>query len=190
MIAGYCWPQSGVAGDTVELMVSATGGSCRMEVLRIGASEQLVGAWEVAVGEQPVPDDCATEGCGWTPSLSIDIDPAWQPGFYLVRLTAGDGEVAEAFFVVRAAEPTETLLVLSTSTWAAYNDWGGPSFYTGGHESSQHRPLPRGFLDKPDPHRYRVARFPQLPRPEVNEYFDNYSYWSVRRAGPTGNGSS
>ncbi|MDE0319263.1 MAG: hypothetical protein OXI97_05225 [Acidimicrobiaceae bacterium] len=179
MIAGYCWPHSGSAGDTVDLMVSATGGSCRVDVLRIGASEQLAGTWEVTVGEQPVPGDCATEGCGWDPSLSIDIDPAWQPGFYLVRLTAGDGEVAEAFFVVRAAEPSETLLVLSTSTWAAYNDWGGPSFYTGGHESSQHRPLPRGFLDKPDPHRYRVARFGQLPRSEVDEYFDNYSYWSA-----------
>ena len=165
MIAGYCWPHSGVAGDSIDLMVSASGGSCRVEVLRIGAAEQLVETWDLAAGEQPVPDDCATEGCGWTPSLSLSIDPAWLPGFYLVRLHGTDSEVAEAFFVVRAAEPSETLLVLSTSTWAAYNDWGGPSFYTGGHESSQHRPLPRGFLDKPDPHRYRVARFGQLPRP-------------------------
>ena len=179
MIAGYCWPQSGVAGDAIDLMVSADGGSCQVEVLRVGAAEQAVGSWDVAVAEQPVPDDCATEGCGWAPTLTMRIDAAWQPGFYLVRLHAADGEVAEAFFVVRAVEPGETLLVLSTSTWAAYNDWGGPSFYTGGHESSQHRPLPRGFLDKPDPHRYRVAGFGQLPRDEVNDYFANYSYWSA-----------
>ncbi|WP_420626725.1 N,N-dimethylformamidase beta subunit family domain-containing protein [Candidatus Poriferisodalis sp.] len=179
MIAGYCWPHSGVAGDTIDLMISAVGGSCGVEVLRIGADETSVAFWEVPVTEQPVPDDCATEGCGWAPSLSLEIDPAWQPGFHLVRLHGPDGEIAEAFFVVRAAEPGETLLVLSTSTWAAYNDWGGPSFYTGGHESSQQRPLPRGFLDKPDPHRYRVARFGQLPRAEVADYFDNYSFWST-----------
>ena len=178
MIAGYCWPQSGAAGDAIDLMISAAGGSCRVEVLRIGADEIPVGSWEVSVTEQPVPDDCATEGCGWAPSLSLEVDPEWQPGFHLVRLLATDGEIAEAFFVVRAAEPGETLLVLSASTWAAYNDWGGPSFYTGGHESSQQRPLPRGFLDKPDPHRYRVARFGQLPRAEADDYFDNYSYWS------------
>ena len=179
MIAGYCWPQSGVAGDTIDLMISATGETCRAEVLRIGADERLVSSWDVPAAEQQVPDDCATEGCGWAPSLSIEIDSAWQPGFHLVRLHGQDGEVAEAFFVVRAVEPGETLLVLSTSTWAAYNDWGGPSFYTGGHVSSQQRPLPRGFLDKPDPHRYRVARFGQLPRTEVDDYFDNYSYWSA-----------
>ncbi|WP_423922948.1 N,N-dimethylformamidase beta subunit family domain-containing protein [Candidatus Poriferisodalis sp.] len=179
MIAGYCWPQSGVAGDTIDLMISAAGGSCRVEVLRIGADETSVGSWKLPVTEQPVPDDCATEGCGWTPSLSLEIDPQWQPGFHLLRLRSSGGEVAEAFFVVRATEPGETLLVLSTSTWAAYNDWGGPSFYTGGHESSQQRPLPRGFLDKPDPHRYRVARFGQLPRAEVDDYFDNYSFWSA-----------
>ena len=179
MIAGYCWPQSDVAGDTIDLMISAVGGSCRVDVLRIGADETPMGSWEVPVTEQPIPDDCATEGCGWTPSLSLEIDPEWQPGFHLIRLHGSNGEIAEAFFVVRATEPGETLLVLSTSTWAAYNDWGGPSFYTGGHESSQQRPLPRGFLDKPDPHRYRVARFGQLPRAEVDDYFDNHSFWSA-----------
>lgn len=179
MIGGYCWPQSGVAGESIDLMVSGPEGLCRVEVARIGADEVLARSWNVTVDEQPIALNCASEGCGWTPTLSIEIDPAWRPGFHLVRMTAANGETAEAFFVVRATEPGETLLVLSTSTWAAYNDWGGPSFYTGGHESSQFRPLPRGFLDKPEPHRYRVARFGELSRSEVEDYFANYSYWSA-----------
>ncbi len=43
------------------------------------------------------------------------------------------------------------LLVLATSTWNAYNDWGGPSLYTGGTRVSFERPFAKGFLVKPEP---------------------------------------
>jgi len=177
-IGAYCWPQSGAAGDSVDLMISGPSQPVRVEALRIGAAEVCVAQWDVDIDEQPVPADCATEGCGWEPNLRIAVAAEWTSGFYLVRITAAHGEVADAFFVVRAAEPGDTLLVLSTSTWAAYNDWGGPSFYTGNHESSQQRPLTRGFLDKPDPHRWRVANVGDLPGREVAAHFSEYSVWS------------
>ncbi len=41
--------------------------------------------------------------------------------------------------------------MLSTSTYNAYNDWGGPSLYTGGTHVSFERPLAPGFLAKPEP---------------------------------------
>ena len=71
---------------------------------------------------------------------------------YLVTVTTGD-ERAHAYFVLRpgAGRPSPILLVLSTTTYAAYNDWGGPSLYTGGTRVSFQRPLARGFLDKPEP---------------------------------------
>ncbi len=179
MIAGYCWPQSGTAGQTIALAVSADQQSCTVEVVRVGRAEEVVATHaDVPVTHQPVPDDAAHDGCRWETTLDINIDPAWRSGFYLVRLTTDTGETAEAFFVVRATKPGRTLLVLSTSTWAAYNDWGGPSFYTGGHVSSQQRPLPPGFLAKPDPHRFRVARLGDLPRGDVEAYFAEHSYWS------------
>ena len=67
---------------------------------------------------------------------------------------------------------------MSTSTWAAYNDWGGPTFYTGGHHSSLQRPLPKRFLDKPGPHRYRVARITELSANARREHFSILSIWS------------
>lgn len=184
MLAGYCWPQSGVAGETITLAVSADRPTCDVELVRVGRNEQRVAMFsDVPVSDQPVPADAATAGCGWESTLKIPIDSEWSSGFYLLRLrTSGNGsepaETAEAFFVVRATEPGNALLVLSTSTWAAYNDWGGPSFYTGGHVSSHQRPLPPGFLDKPDPHRFRVARLADLPQADVAAYFAAYSYWS------------
>src|SRR5205085_3902770 len=41
------------------------------------------------------------------------------------------------------------LLVLATSTYNAYNDWGGPSLYTGGTRVCFQRPFAAGFLRKP-----------------------------------------
>ena len=96
-----------------------------------------------------------------------------------MRVTDGAGGTCEAFFVVRAPAPGEALLVLATSTWAAYNDWGGPNFYTGSHHTSLQRPLPRGFLDKAEPEKYRVARFGEMPRSDARAYFHAHSYWSA-----------
>ena len=67
-------------------------------------------------------------------------------------VTAGD-ERADACFVVRPRpdDPAPLLLVLATTTWNAYNDWGGPSLYTGGTRVSFERPFAKGFLVKPEP---------------------------------------
>ena len=109
--------------------------------MRQGAREERAfAASRVAGVEHAVPADAASQGCRWPVALEL---PAEAPGFHLVRLRAGE-EQAEAFFVVRPRRPgreSPRLLVLSTSTWAAYNDWGGPSYYTGGTRSSLRRPL-------------------------------------------------
>ena len=179
MIAGYCWPQSVLPGEVVSLAVSAGDDFCNVEVVRIGSEELTVGSWVgVPVIEQPSPADAAPAGCNWMETLEIAVDGSWRSGFYLVRLTSRSGETAEAFFVVRAPKPGDKLLVLATSTWAAYNNWGGPSYYTGGSRSSLQRPLPKGFLEKPEPHRYRVARIEELPDEERRAHFSEFSIWS------------
>ena len=63
-------------------------------------------------------------------------------GYYSVRLT-GAGEEADAFFVVRPAEAAPILLVLSTSTYHAYNDWGGRRSTRAGPTSPSTGPRPR-----------------------------------------------
>lgn len=179
MISGYCWPQSTRAGEHVALMVSSDASTCTIEVVRVGLDDVVVERFDgVAVADQPVPATVGSDGCGWNETLSITVDPAWTSGFYLVRLSTESGEQSEAFFVVKASEPGDTLLVLSTTTWAAYNHWEAPSFYTGGHISSMHRPLPTGFLRKEDPHRYRAALFAAMDRTEAREHFATHSYFS------------
>ena len=181
MIDAYCWPQSARAGERVELFVSTDAPAFDVEVVRQGARDERVHHESGLAGQtHPVPENAGTAGCGWPAAHALVVDPAWRSGFHLVRLRTPSGEEAEAFFVVRAQQPGRSLLVLSTSTWAAYNDWGGPSYYTGGNVVSLERPLPKGFLARPDPHRLRAARADELPAEEIAALLgEGLSFWVV-----------
>ena len=181
MLAGYCWPQSVRAKETITLYCHGEVGPVRAQVVRLGVGEQTVLEQSgIAVRPQPLDGDLAQHGCDWQPSFAFEVGADWPSGFYLVRLTHGSGDHAEAFFVVRAAEPGDALLVLSTSTWTAYNDWGGPSFYTGGQVGSLRRPLPPGFLEKSDLQRHRIARFRDWSKDERRAFAKTgYSPWCM-----------
>ncbi len=181
MIAAYCWPQSVSPGESVDLHCSTSAAAFDVAVVRQGLDDETVYTSTDLTGiERATPADAAANGCGWPSSLKIATGDDWRSGLYLVRLTTPDGESTEAFFVVRAKRPGRSLLVLSTSTWAAYNDWGGPSYYTGGHQSSLLRPLPKGFLARPDPMRLRAARADELQASEIDLFLsDGYSLWLV-----------
>jgi hypothetical protein len=161
MLEGYAWPQSAAVGEEVELHVSTDAARFDVEVAREGAERRVVWARAGTGGSaHEVPEDASATGCRWPASIAIEVDPAWASGFYSVTLRA-DGETADAFFVVRAAERRRPIvLVLSTSTYNAYNDWGGPSLYTGGTRVSFERPLAPGFLRKPEPDRRKAQPGP------------------------------
>ena len=170
MLEAYCWPQSARAGDPIGLHVSSDAGTIGVQVARAGATTERV--WErdgLTVEEQPTPPDAAANGCGWPRTVEIPVDVAWRSGMYLVSITAGE-ERAHAFFAVRPSPDATSpiLLVLSTTTYAAYNDWGGPSLYTGGTRVSFERPLARGFLEKPEP---AARKAEAIPDREALGYF-------------------
>ena len=126
MLDGYCWPQSVLPGGEVALHVSSSG-PFGVEVAREGGAREVVWRADAVAGsEHPVPATASADGCDWPASLAVPTDEAWRSGHYSVRLTSGDQE-AHAFFAVRpAAGLAPILLVLSTSTANAYNDWGAP----------------------------------------------------------------
>ena len=168
MLEGYCWPQSALPGEEIALHVSSTG-PFGVEVAREGGDRVSVwGADAVAGSEHPIPATASAEGCGWPATLTIPVGEDWRSGYYAVTLSSGE-ERADAFFVVRPhRDPAPILLVLSTATYNAYNDWGGPSLYTGGSRVSFERPLARGFLAKPEP---AVRKAQAMPDREALGYF-------------------
>jgi len=178
MLEAYCFPRSAAPGETLPLHVSTDAASFDVEVARVGAARDVVWTASAVPGTRhDTPDDAAASGCAWPAALEIPIGDDWRSGYYSVRLTAG-AERADAFLVVRPGPDgrrAPMILVLSTSTWNAYNDWGGPSLYTGGTQVSFERPLARGFLDKPSP-----ARRKMQPEP------DREGMWYFKWAEPLG----
>jgi hypothetical protein len=170
VLDAYCRPQSALGGEEIGLHVSSTAEAVGVEVARIGSGREVM--WEadaVPVAAHRVPESAASHGCGWPAALTVLVETSWRSGLYLVTLTTSE-ERAHAFFTVRPAPeaPAPILLVLSTSTANAYNDWGGPSLYTGGTRVSFDRPLARGFLDKPEP---AVRKAQAEPDREALGYF-------------------
>ena len=84
----------------------------------------------------------------------------WPSGLYFLRLSAPDGRVGYAPFVVRRAVPfSRVAVVLSTNTWQAYNFWDadgdgwGDSWYVSA--ATRSIDLTRPFLDFGVPFRFR-----------------------------------
>jgi hypothetical protein len=176
MLEAYSWPRSAVPGQTVGLHLSSDARTVTVAVTRDALEPiEVWRADEVTVHEHLTPDDASANGCGWPVALEIPVGD-WPSGYYAVTVTAGD-ERADAFLVVRAGERQRApiLLVLSTSTYDAYNDWGGPSLYTGGTKVSMQRPMAPGFLVKPEPHRRKMQ-----PEP------DREALWFFEWAEPLG----
>ena len=168
MLDGYAWPQSVLPGEEVALHVSSSG-RFGVEVAREGGETEVVWTGDAITGsEHPIPPNASADGCRWPVTLTIPVGDDWRSGFYGVTLSSGE-EGADAFFVVRPQRGlSPILLVLSTATYNAYNDWGGPSLYTGGTRVSFERPLARGFLTKPEP---AVRKAQAVPDREALGYF-------------------
>ena len=183
VVEGYADRLSHRAGQAVSFACRTRSARFSAEIARVGADREIVwkksdipGRWQVA------PDDASTRGCRWQESFRYTIPPQQRSGYYEVVLRAvdeGDGSLAEdlCFFVVRPDRPSQAdrtvLLVLTTNTYNAYNDWGGPSLYTGATQVSFQRPMIRGLLRKPEPH----VRYPNLEDADdpENEHFQSWA---------------
>lgn len=175
-IEGYCARLSHRHGHRVDVHVSTRAASYSAVIERWGADREVV--WRsgrLAGAFHPPPADADADGCGWPVAFTVEVDPRWRSGFYLITFTA-DGvdptrAVAHAGFVVggatEVARRRRILYVVPTNTWHAYNTWGGKSLYTGGTKVSFHRPFCRGMLDRPevdrDDRKARPVRFGEQP---------------------------
>lgn len=154
-----------MGGENVSIMVYANTDEYDVEIIRDGARPTTVFTQTGLPGRQhPTPADAYAVGCGWPESLSVVVDSEWESGFYLVILRArhrGRVVESEGFFIVRSSTPADAdfVLIHTTSTMLAYNDWGGANHYRGvvneeGDDlpspvSSTRRPVARGMLRKP-----------------------------------------
>ncbi len=155
-VEGYTDRLSYRPGEVVILRCASRSPRFDVRVTRVGERRDEVHTLEGVHGtDQHVPERAWADGCGWEDTCSFTVGTGWPSGFYEVELLAHgetDWQAAgHAFFTVRSAQsdPGRPLLLLSTNTYQAYNQWGGRCMYTGATEVSFDRPLERGYLRRP-----------------------------------------
>ncbi|MEA2429063.1 MAG: hypothetical protein QOF37_2691 [Thermoleophilaceae bacterium] len=140
-ITGYVSSQSIRPGETQQVYVN--GGRSkrfRIAVYRMGwyggrggrlvlASRRLV-----AHSQPPCRHDASTGlvECSWHPTLSFRIPSGLTSGVYVVKLSGQHGTGRDCMFVLESSGARPLLAQLSTTTYEAYNAWGGDSLYPGG----------------------------------------------------------
>lgn len=141
-VAGYTAEQALSPGQTQRIYVSAPGSnSVGIRVFRIGwyggrGGREVLASRRLPVAAQPPCTHRHATGlteCDWHPTLSFRIPAALASGVYIARMSARTGE-SDCLFVVMASRPAPLLAQLPTSTYEAYNAWGGDSLYPGGSD--------------------------------------------------------
>jgi len=136
---GYTGQASVLPGEPVTLYASTTARSFTVSAFRMGWYNgdlaRLLWKSGTVRGRQQSPYTVAQETntvqTDWGPSLTIPTDD-WPAGSYLLRMDAESGPQRFAPVTVRSASTAgKVVLKNSTSTWQAYNTWGGYDLYNG-----------------------------------------------------------
>ena len=139
-VSAYVSSQALAPGQAERIYVSAPGSSSvSVRIYRIGwyggaGGREVLSSAPLPLGRQPPCDHDFRTGltvCHWHPTLSFQIPFALPTGVYIAKLETAGG-VSDCLFVVRSTHPQPLVAQLPTSTYEAYNAWGGDSLYPGG----------------------------------------------------------
>jgi hypothetical protein len=138
-IAAYASLASVAPGGAIDIHVDNTPSGAdttvKMTVTRLGAEAPEGVSAAFPAGHYPTPRDASTAGCGWPRATTLAVPASWRSGVYTATLANASGDTMDVVFVVRARVPGESsrvLLCYPTTTFQAYNDWGGKSLYGDG----------------------------------------------------------
>ena len=142
-LQGFTTAISVNVGETVTFKIDTTAATYNMDIYRMGyyggRGARKIGSTITGIGGQNQPN-CVSNGstglldCGnWAESVSWAVPTTSVSGIYFARLRRPDtGGASHVVFVVRDdAAASDLLFQTSDTTWQAYNQYGGNSFYVG-----------------------------------------------------------
>ena len=175
-ISGYAGADSINKGQAIDLYVSTLSPTFAMEVYRAGyyggAGSRLITTISGLTGiNQPIPTPDPATGlieANWQKSYTLQTDQTWTTGVYLVKLIASSGQTQWVVFVVRDdGAAADIVFQVPTTTWQAYNYWGGKSLY-------------HGYLADGDVRSYKVSfDRPYYSEDGAGEFFEG-QYTAIR----------
>ena len=160
--------RSYTAGEAMALTVFADAPTLTLQFLRSGAEAESTDRMDEIKGTpmgDPVPLDWSGKRSA---PVAITVQTGdWPTGVYAAQLTADDGRVGFAPFVLRPRTlgAVRQALILPTNTWQAYNfydrdgDGWGDTWYAGGSPPVD---LARPYRDRGVPPRFKRYDLPYL----------------------------
>lgn len=142
-IQGFTTSISAAPGEQVEFKVATDAAAYRLDIYRLGyyggRGARLIATLRPSLPLPHTQPHCLLEvatgliDCGnWRTSASWVVPDDAVSGLYVARLVRDDtGGASHVPFIVRGPQSSDILVQLADSTWAAYNDFGGNSLYTG-----------------------------------------------------------
>ncbi|NYE23880.1 N,N-dimethylformamidase beta subunit family domain-containing protein [Pigmentiphaga litoralis] len=153
--AAWCYTdkRSYLPGDTVRLHLSSNVDAIAVRAGRDDATSISLHQTRLAKARfHPLPERAYEHGCDWPVFTEWTLPAHVQPGAYLVEAIDSTGAVLghHLFFVKPVHRRASALaLVVATSTWTAYNDWGGANHYYGLHPGTPRGRSPRLSIHRP-----------------------------------------
>ena len=161
-IEGYCSRQSVLAGENIDILVSANPPrKFRLEIFRMGyyggrGARKMIDPGTMAARTQPTPrpGEKNLHECQWESATQLKIPSDWPSGVYVGRMTTIPEAESEPYwqsyvvFIVRDERPADILFQCSDNTWQAYNRWpSNYSIYT--HPKGNQGPWADVSFDRP-----------------------------------------
>ncbi len=161
---GYCWPLSGSPGQSIGFHMSTGAHTYTVSYVRfynrwnataadiqasMECSEIVMAPPFEVMGQQRDTSFTSDVGCGAWPDDFVLSIPDWPSGIYAARCEDDLGSLFYVTFIISPPrEDRGSLAVIAnTTTWNAYNNWGGYSRYevptNGDYEISFLRPNPQ-----------------------------------------------
>ena len=129
-IEGYTDKQNYYPGEPVIFYIHSHEPLYNWELYRAGEELLLIDKKEMDNGAvQNYYCYSYSHGCNWNKTINYRLPPSIKTGMYSAKISNVDGEFWITFIVKPASKSADIAVIASTNTWAAYNDWGGGSFY-------------------------------------------------------------
>lgn len=133
---GYVSTLNVYQGEKISFYVSTKANPFTLKVYRFGAKKEFMTEFtglKGGVKEVKESDMVWERGCNWEPVVTDFVIPGnWRAGAYVAEFPVSSNQVTPIVFFVKEKDPgkrSRILVMASTNTWAAYNQFGGKSIY-------------------------------------------------------------
>jgi hypothetical protein len=157
-LAAYAGATSVNAGEPINLYVKGTGTSLTWRLYRLGYYQNhgarliTTSSNSVPIGAQPACTRNSSTGlvrCPWAATFTLNTDPGWISGVFLLRIDSNNGYRTWVYFVVRNDSYAADIVVEQAAmTNQAYNLYGGESLYESHNNEGRQRAYQVSF-DRP-----------------------------------------